>query len=550
MALPDISLDDRSFDQLFAFMRKQIDTSTWVDHNFSDPGIVLLDLLCWIGEMILYRADRVPEAHRVKFADLILDPPEPVTVPLTLNAALAFTRVADLRVPAGTRFATNFAIDANTGRARRYIFETLAPAMFRGPSNAQHQPPPPTTQTATVTAREYLAVENEQLGVSDGTAGQAFPLRPVHTDLGLPLDALAPVLLDFDHTGADYIPNPRVTVGGQPWALKQFLLTEDSRITGANPNAQHFMVDAEERRIRFGDGKFGSIPVAGAAIVCTRYQLLQGPDALTKAAVGTIVNRLDPIVGLANNEKIDPANGDAEGGGFFFSPDMRLREGLKRFRRPHRLITASDFDQVMLIDFNERQGLANRPDKVLRATTLMNRRPQAPQQASPGSVTIVVLAERQGVDLDSGLTDPTLSTVQKLALVALSPGLVDSIERFLDKRRLITTRTYVQPPALTPFSINAQVTVAGDRSTSEMTDIIGKRIRAFLGVAAGGFDGKGWPLGGGIYRSKLFRLIEDLDGVDHVDSLVLSPPDSNGDVPLGPLSLPALAGLSIGVTRL
>ena len=45
--------------------------------QFSDPGIVLLDLLCWIGEMILYRANRVPDSHVAKFADLIIDPPEP-----------------------------------------------------------------------------------------------------------------------------------------------------------------------------------------------------------------------------------------------------------------------------------------------------------------------------------------------------------------------------------------------------------------------------------------------------------------------------------------
>jgi hypothetical protein len=39
MALPNITLDDRTFEQLFAFMRKQIDTVEWTDHNPSDPGI-------------------------------------------------------------------------------------------------------------------------------------------------------------------------------------------------------------------------------------------------------------------------------------------------------------------------------------------------------------------------------------------------------------------------------------------------------------------------------------------------------------------------------
>ena len=73
MALPTIQLDDRTFEQLAGFLRKQIDTSRWVDHNYSDPGIALIDLLCWIGKMILFRADRIPPAHVQRFASLILD---------------------------------------------------------------------------------------------------------------------------------------------------------------------------------------------------------------------------------------------------------------------------------------------------------------------------------------------------------------------------------------------------------------------------------------------------------------------------------------------
>jgi len=70
-------------------------------------------------------------------------------------------------------------------------------------------------------------------------------------------------------------------------------------------------------------------------------------------------------------------------------------------------------------------------------------------------------------------------------------------------------------------------------------------------VTRGGFDGNGWPLGGSVYRSKIFRLLEAVDGVDHVESLALSPADANGDVALGPLSLPAVAlnGLAVSVVR-
>jgi hypothetical protein len=544
MALPNIVLDDRSFDQLFAFMRRQIDVDLHTDHNYSDPGIALLDLLCWIGESIIYRADRVPDAHVDRFANLILDPPEPVTIPLTLTATLDQARTDALTIKTGTRFATDFIPGSGTTPTRRFVFETLTPVTF--------QAPPPTEQSISVTAREYLAVSEQALGTSDGQPDQAFALIPVHADIGLPAGVPTPVLLDFGHTSQDYNPNPRVMVDGQPWELKQSLLTEDSRIE-LNPEARHFTIDASTGIIRFGDGLFGLVPAAGATIVCS-YQIVQGPVALRLPP--TTLNRLDAIPGLGNGERIAVERGDAEGGRFFFSADTRLPEGLKRFRRPYRLITASDFEQVMRNDFNDYQDLSRPLDptvsveKVLRVAALMNYRAQARQQPSPGCVTLLLLVRKDG-DPDVVLTDPMVPNADKQNLIALRPEFTAKIERFLDQRRLITTQIFVQAPTLTLLSIRADVRINSDRNIDDMRHIIISRIREFLRIVGGGFDGKGWPLGGGVYRSKLYRLIEDLDGVDHVEDLSLAPADGNGDVLLPTLALPAISkdGLTVSVAR-
>ena len=54
MALPDIQLDDRTFEQLQIELRRRIPAYTpeWTDHNESDPGITLMQLFAWLGEMI------------------------------------------------------------------------------------------------------------------------------------------------------------------------------------------------------------------------------------------------------------------------------------------------------------------------------------------------------------------------------------------------------------------------------------------------------------------------------------------------------------------
>ena len=53
MALPDVLVDDRNFDQLLAVLRKQI-PADYTDHNPSDPAIMLLELFAWLGDMALY----------------------------------------------------------------------------------------------------------------------------------------------------------------------------------------------------------------------------------------------------------------------------------------------------------------------------------------------------------------------------------------------------------------------------------------------------------------------------------------------------------------
>jgi hypothetical protein len=541
MALPGITLDDRSFDQLFAFMRKQIDAENYTDHNYSDPGIALLDLLCWIGEAILYQADRIPERHFEKFADLILDAPEPVTVPLTLTATLAASRIQDVVVPPGTQFASAFAPPVISDRAasspdarRRIVFETLKPAVFRAGQ---------ITQAVVVMARECLIVKDEEIGTSSGAPNQVFPLRPVHADLGLAPGALAFALVDFaNNPASEYKPNPAVVVDDghtkQSWQCKQSLLTEESWVE-KNPPANHFIVDQGNGRICFGDGVFGAIPPKDAKLTCT-YRLLRGPDA--RLASGSNLDVLVPLADLGAGEKIVITTGAAAGGGSFFHPDERLRDGLAKFRRPYRLITAGDFERVMMVDFNNFQDLVRGP-RALRASARMNYRPN---KSSPGCVTLTVLAEQQGIDLDTALTAPGRAD-EKAQRVKLSKQFSDAVERFLDQRRLVGTRIFVQAPRLVFVSIDARVTVLSDRDAAEMKKAIETRIRAFLGVLRGGPDGTGWPLGGNLYRSKLYRLIEDMDGVDFVDevTLTLSPADGFRD----PLSLPAVDRLNVTAMR-
>src|SRR5271166_1455615 len=90
MPLPDIQLDDRTFETLVADAKRRIPgyTPEWTDFNDSDPGITLVQLFAWLEEMILYRLNKVPDKNFVEFLKLIgieLNPPTPATGELTFH---------------------------------------------------------------------------------------------------------------------------------------------------------------------------------------------------------------------------------------------------------------------------------------------------------------------------------------------------------------------------------------------------------------------------------------------------------------------------------
>lgn len=73
MTIPKLDLDNRTFDDLMEELRGLIprEAPEWTNHNLSDPGITVLELFCWMAEGILFRTNRIPEASRRRFLELL-----------------------------------------------------------------------------------------------------------------------------------------------------------------------------------------------------------------------------------------------------------------------------------------------------------------------------------------------------------------------------------------------------------------------------------------------------------------------------------------------
>lgn len=76
MPIPLPELDDRPYPELVAEAQALIPTlyPAWTNHNPTDPGIALVELLAWLSEMVLYRLDQVPDENVKTFLQLLNGP--------------------------------------------------------------------------------------------------------------------------------------------------------------------------------------------------------------------------------------------------------------------------------------------------------------------------------------------------------------------------------------------------------------------------------------------------------------------------------------------
>src|SRR5437879_9924277 len=109
MALPVPSLDDRRFQDLVDDAKRLVQQRCpeWTDHNVSDPGVTLIETFAWMTDQLLYRLNRIPDRHYVKFLELLgvrLFPPTAARVPVP--SWLSGPQPDTIHIRPGTQVAT------------------------------------------------------------------------------------------------------------------------------------------------------------------------------------------------------------------------------------------------------------------------------------------------------------------------------------------------------------------------------------------------------------------------------------------------------------
>jgi predicted phage baseplate assembly protein len=153
-----------------------------------------------------------------------------------------------------------------------------------------------------------------------------------------------------------------------------------------------------------------------------------------------------------------------------------------------RAVTAEDFELLAL----------ETPAPVRRAKALALHHPGFPEFDVPGAVTVIVVP-----DVPGPAPRPAEATLQLVC-------------RQLNAHRLITTEVFVVGPVYRRVRLVGDVVVRGDADLALVRQALADRLASWLHPLTGGDDGLGWPFGGTIYASSLYRVALQVAGVDRI----------------------------------
>jgi predicted phage baseplate assembly protein len=328
------------------------------------------------------------------------------------------------------------------------------------------------TVGGTVPAVHADIVSGELVGVSEGVAGQRFPLarRPVVAGDG-------PLLVEV--AGPD---------GWEEW-------WEVSSFARSGPLDRHVMLDRVHGELVFGpairqpDGRFryyGAVPPKSAPIRVPEYRTGGGRGG--NVAAGTLVVQRDPrpFCSAVTNRK--PASGgvDAE-----TIQDASMR-GPLQLRTRDRAVTAEDYEQL-----------------TRAAAPQIGRVRCVPEGEDSNGIRVLVVPAVGG---GAGL---------KFSSLMLDDAIRSTIERSLDERRCLGARVSVEPPFYQGVTVVAQLRARRRTAPEGLRDRAIEALYDFLNPISGGPDGDGWPFGRPVQEGEVFAALQRLAGVEMVEDVRL-----------------------------
>lgn len=297
-----------------------------------------------------------------------------------------------------------------------------------------------------------------------------------------------------------------------------------------------FVVDAEAGQIKFGDGLRGRRPPAGAKL---RVSYDYGVGAAGNVGAGSISTSPALPAGIKVTNPVRTWNGtEAE----------KVSDGEKQIARylqhRDRLVNATDFETITMrtpgVDIGRVEVIpAFNPDLS----------PNEPGDA-PGAVTLMLIPQNDPKQPDAPNADAIF---------------LNTICRYLDPRRLITTELFLRGPVYKGIWISVGINVVAGVSIAEIREAVKQELLNALAplrknssisntltsltTPAYSTAQKGWPLRKPVTAKELLAVASRVAGVLLVNDVLIAEGDrpSAPQIPINGLELPRVLGISVTI---
>jgi len=340
--------------------------------------------------------------------------------------------------------------------------------------------------TNAIDAFNHETIREETLGNSDGTPMQTFKfLRgPMLDDEIVEVrERQAPPPEEIADLGPDPVRpvEPENTQNNERWV--RYARVDSFFASG--PRSRHYTLDYVTGTITFGDGRRGMVPPEGKnSILATQYRI--GGGALGNVNVGTLtslgralayietVTNPLPAQGGANRETIEEAKARAP-------YTIKSRD---------RAVTAEDYEML-----------------ALRASTTLARARCVPDRTNRGHVTLALVPKGETKTTELGRR------------LLPSNEVLRYVKRYLDERKLVGSVLNVVKPRYKDLSLRVVLIRRTLGTSDRLRKDIEQKLRRYLHSLVGGRDGRGWEFGRPVLKAELVHLVEEVPGVEGVDSL-------------------------------
>jgi hypothetical protein len=367
------------------------------------------------------------------------------------------------------------------------------------PSFAHQQsdtPPAPRVQGLyrnTVWALQAETVQDEILGSSSGVANQTFVMAkfPVIAEqlwvneLATLSEGERTALAERNDIEVDDVKDDQGTTIAF-WIRWQSI----DDLTEAQATDRVYSIDRTFGQVQFGDGIHGMIPPPGRNTIKVTSQAGGGSQGNVEAGAITALRTALPFVESVVNRLPAGGGSDTE------TLPRALERSPQTIKNRGRAVTAEDFE-----------WLAREASQAIARVKVL---PTFNDQGTfeTGWVTVIIVPESR---------DPRPFP---------SPPLRAEVEQYLRDRaaNLVAFPRHVQVtgPTYVAVNVQAELVLTQIEQAPQVEATALQRLRQFLHPLTGGYLNTGWEFGRLPCLSDFYTLLEDIDGVDHVDTLLMT----------------------------